>query len=131
MSGNFGYELDLSKLSQEELDVMKAQVAFIKANRVLTQQGRFTRLASPFEGALVAWQFASEDQSELLVCMFRRYAHANDGNVFVRLQDVDVNSVYEDEEGNRYHGSALKQIGLIPKFPFGDAASQILKLRRV
>jgi len=131
MSGNFGYELDLSKLSQAELDEMKAQVAFIKANRVLTQQGRFTRLASPFEGALVAWQFASEDQSELLVCMFRRYAHANDGNVFVRLQDVDVNSVYEDEEENRYHGSALKQIGLIPKFPFADAASRILKLRRV
>ena len=131
MSGNFGYELDLSRMSEEELEEMKQQVAFIKANRLLTQQGRFTRLASPFEGALVAWQFSNEDQSELMVCIFRRYAHANDGNAFVRLQDVDVCAWYVDDEGVRYHGSALQNIGLIPQFPFGDAASQILRLHKI
>ena len=129
MSGNFGYELDLSKMSQEELAEMKEQVAFIKANRKLTQQGRFTRLASPFDGALAAWQFASDD--ELLICMFRRYIHANEENRFIRIRDVDENSWYEDEKGQRYHGSALKHIGILPKFPLGDGASQILKLHKV
>ncbi|MBP3647995.1 MAG: alpha-galactosidase [Clostridia bacterium] len=131
MSGNFGYELDLSKMTENELEEMKAQVAFIKANRKLTQQGRFTRLASPFDGSLVAWQFTSEDQSELLLCMFRRYIHANEENHFIRIQDVDENAWYEDEECRRYHGSVLKSIGLLPKFPLGDGVSQILKLHKV
>lgn len=131
MSGNFGYELDLTALSSEELDEMKEQILFIKKHRRLTQQGRFTRLASPFEGYITAWQFASVDQDELLVCMFRRYAKAGAENEFIRIRDVDVNAWYEDEDGKHYHGSALKQIGLLPHFPFGDASSRIVHLRKV
>ena len=131
MSGNFGYELDLSQMTEEELEEMKAQVAFIKENRKLTQQGRFTRLASPFEGSVTAWQFASEDHSELLICLFRRYIHANEENCFIRIRDVDENSWYADENGQRYHGSVLKAIGILPKFPLGDGVSQILKLHKI
>ena len=131
MSGNFGYELDLSKMTEAELEEMKSQVAFIKANRKLTQQGRFTRLASPFDGALVAWQFADADQNEILICLFRRFIHANEESCFIRVRDIDEGSWYEDETGLRYHGSALKNIGLLPKFPLGDGVSQILKLHKV
>lgn len=131
MSGNFGYELDLSRLTEEELNEMKGQIAFVKANRQLTQQGRFTRLASPFEGAIAAWQFASDDQSELLICLFRRYIHANEENKFVRIRDVDEKAWYKDTDGQMYHGSALKNIGILPKFPLGDGSSQMIRLHRV
>lgn len=132
MSGNFGYELDLSRLPQEEIDEMKRQVAMVKKIRPLTQQGRFTRLASPFEGDFAAWQFANGDCSEVMVCIFRRYARANGADSFIRVRDVDESAWYADDQGKRYHGSALHHVGL--KADFGhqmDAASLVFHLKKV
>ena len=135
MSGNFGYELDLSRLSEEELSLMREQVAFVKEIRHLTQQGNFTRLCSPFEGNLAAWEFADDKKEEILVCMFRRYAQANSENVLIRLRDVDETRWYTDQDGRMYHGSVLRHVGLCPVFQgpnarrMEDAASQVLYLR--
>lgn len=49
MNGAFGYELDLSKLSEEELSEMKSQVEFYKKNRELIMKGDYYRLKNPFE----------------------------------------------------------------------------------
>lgn len=130
MSGNFGYELDLSLLSEEELSQMQQQIAMVKQIRRLTQQGRFTRLLSPYEGPLAAWQFASEDQQELFVCIFRRYASANPAHTYVRVTDIDESACYADDQGKRYHGGALKYAGLLAEFPQSDAASTCLHLRK-
>ena len=131
MSGNFGYELDLTRLPEEELAQMKEQIALVKQVRHLTQQGRFTRLASPFEGDYAAWQFASEDQGEVLVLLFRRFARANGVHPFIRVRDVDENGWYVDQNGRRYHGSALKNLGLMADFSgMADAASLLFYLRR-
>ena len=59
MSGNFGYELDLSRQTPEDLDVIREQIARVKQIRRVTQQGVFTRLLSPFESDITAWQFTS------------------------------------------------------------------------
>ena len=50
MSGNLGYELDLTKLSKVEKETVKKQVAKYKEVRKLVQFGDFYRLHSPFEG---------------------------------------------------------------------------------
>ena len=62
MSGNFGYELDLTKLSEEEKKEVRQQVALYKDNRELIQFGEFYRLLSPFEHNGAAWMFVSEDK---------------------------------------------------------------------
>lgn len=132
MSGNFGYELDLSSLPDREIDEMKQQVALVKEIRPLTQQGRFTRLASPFESEFAAWQFANADRSELLVCLFRRHSRANLQDSFIRVRDVDEHAWYVDQDGKRYHGSALCHVGM--KADFGhqpDAASLVFHLKKV
>src|SRR5690606_8887033 len=49
LSGNFGYELDLTKFTEEEKEVVKAQIALYKDVRHLVQFGDFYRLLSPFE----------------------------------------------------------------------------------
>lgn len=139
MSGNFGYELDLSALSDEELVIMRSQIAFVKEIRQVTQYGNYTRLRSPFEGNLAAWQFTSHDQSEVIVFLFRRYANANNAADFILIRDIDVDNWYVDDAGRKYHGSALRHIGLVPPFlyvdhaaaPPQDAASAIVRLRRV
>ena len=114
---------------------MREQVAFVKEIRHLTQQGNFTRLCSPFEGNLAAWEFADDKKEEILVCMFRRYAQANSENVLFRLRDVDETRWYTDQDGRMYHGSVLRHVGLCPVFQgpnarrMEDAASQVLYLR--
>ena len=71
--GTFGYELDLTKLEQEELQQMKIQVAFMKTHRELLQFGTFYRLRSPFEGDgnTTAWMVVSPDQTEALFAYYR------------------------------------------------------------
>ena len=69
--GTFGYELDITKLTEEEQEKIKEQVAFMKQHRRLIQQGRFYRLKSPFEGNYAAWMVVAEDGSEALLAYFR------------------------------------------------------------
>ncbi len=136
MSGNFGYELDLTKLSDAELSEMKEQVAFVKQIRHLTQQGNFTRLQSPFEGDYAAWQFADDERNELLVCIFRRFGRVCPEINYVRVMDVDEKAWYVADDGKEYHGSVLRHVGIRPVFTGyqgqrpGDAASMVLHLTR-
>lgn len=69
--GTFGYELDITKLPEEELEVMKEQISFMKQYRELIQKGVFYRLKSPFEGNSSAWQVVDADQKESLMAYFR------------------------------------------------------------
>ena len=130
MMGAFGYELDLTVLSEEELREIAQQTARVKRLRHLTQQGRFTRLCSPFEGPYAAWQFAGENQDELLVCIFRRFASANAEHAYIRVADVDETAQYRDEEGRIWHGGVMKNLGILPEFAQSDAASMVLHLTR-
>lgn len=66
MSGNFGYELDLTKFTDEEKSVVTDQIALYKELRSLVQQGDFHRLLSPFEGNETSWMFVSKDKREVM-----------------------------------------------------------------
>ena len=50
MSGNFGYELDLTAFSEQEKEEVREQVKLYKEIRHLVQFGDFYRLRNPFEG---------------------------------------------------------------------------------
>lgn len=60
--GDFGYELDITKMAPEELDQIKDQVAFYKQYRHLFQFGKFYRIDSPFVGSgnVISWQVVSD-----------------------------------------------------------------------
>ena len=64
--GTFGYELDLNLLSDQEMEEVKRQVAFMKKYRELIQiDGDFYRIQSPFEGNETAWQVVSRIRKNL------------------------------------------------------------------
>ncbi len=73
MSGNFGYEMDLGKLSPQEQEEVKYQIGIYKKYRETLQTGDFIRLISPFEGDRneTSWSFVSKDQSEVILMYFR------------------------------------------------------------
>ncbi|GAE09077.1 alpha-galactosidase [Paenibacillus sp. JCM 10914] len=64
MSGNFGYELDLTAFTEQEKEEVRQQIELYKEIRHLVQFGDFYRLRNPFESNEAAWTVVSEDRSE-------------------------------------------------------------------
>ena len=65
-AGNLGYELDLKKLSQGELEQIKKQIVQYKRLRRTVQFGEYYRLADPFTENQAAWNFVSEDGKQVI-----------------------------------------------------------------
>ena len=129
-AGNFGFELDLAKLSRVELDTARELVEHAKRIRNLTREGTFWRLLSPFEGSQTAWSFVSENQKEVLLYVYGALSVPNTAPLRVRLRGLLSEAWYETEDGRRYHGAALMHQG-ITVFLRGDFDSSVLLLRAV
>ena len=116
MTGAFGYELDLNKLSEEELRTVKQQIAFYKQNRGLFAQGSFYRLLSPFEGNFAAWEMAERDGSRALVTVTRILSEIN--GPYRRIPLLGLNPDRKYRICSRYlsyeaYGDELMQFGLM------------------
>ncbi|MDQ0089589.1 alpha-galactosidase [Paenibacillus anaericanus] len=132
MSGNFGYELDLTKLSASECEDIRQQVAQYKELRMLIQSGDFYRLLSPFEGNETAWMFVSEDRKEAFAAYFKVLAEPNAPLSRLRLKGLDPDKSYcLQQNGEVYRGDELMYFGLsIPRLE-GDFRSQLFVLKEI
>lgn len=136
MSGNFGYELDLTTFSEAEKEAVKRQVALYKQLRPLIQYGEFYRLSSPFHGVDAAWMFVSEDQKEALVAYFQVLAEPNAPLKKLRLKGLEAGSNYlvyeadtpEETEELIFGGDDLMHIGLNLPIWKGDFRSRLYRL---
>ncbi|MCH1639292.1 alpha-galactosidase [Paenibacillus timonensis] len=130
MSGNFGYELDLTRFTDDEKDTAKRQIALYKEIRGLVQQGDLYRLQSPFEGNETAWMFVSPDQNEALLFYFRVLAEPNGPLRSVKLQGLDPAKDYEVAgSGEVYGGDRLMSAGLSMASVRGDFSSKMVRLK--
>ncbi|RZT01083.1 alpha-galactosidase [Cuneatibacter caecimuris] len=114
--GTFGYELDLTRLSREELNEIRGQVAFMKEHRELIQYGDFYRLQSPFEGDgnTTAWMVVSPDCRSALVGWYRVLRHVNTGYQRLLLQGLREDLSYRvSGRETVYFGDELMRAGLI------------------
>ena len=112
--GTFGYELDLNKLTDEEIAEVKAQIIFMKEYRELIQFGNFYRLKSPFDGNETVWMTVSEDKRKALVFWYRERNVVNAEFTRVRLQGLDPDLIYKNEyNGTENYGDELMNLGLL------------------
>jgi alpha-galactosidase len=126
MAGNFGYEMDLTKLTEEEKEIVKKQVALYKEIRPLIQFGDFYRLKNPFEGNEAAWMFVSEDRREAIVFYYRVLSEANAPLRRLRLKGLDPERDYVLlGDGRTYGGDELMHLGLAVPDLTGDFQSVI------
>jgi len=112
MGGNFGFELDLSKQTEEDLATAKKAVETVKALRTTMQQGVYTRLLNPFvsEGR-AAWQFS--DDERVIVCVYVEKQQPNPQVRRLKLAGLDPDATYVDEaHGITASGAALMNMGL-------------------
>ena len=118
--GAFGYELDLNKLSDEEIAEVKAQVAFMKEHRELIQFGTFYRLRSPFDSNITCWMVVNKQKTKAIVGWYRVLNTVNAPFDRVRLVGLDTTKRYRitgnelvDGRDVVRSGSELHNIGLI------------------
>ena len=112
--GTFGYELDLNKLTEEETQEVKEQIAFMKKYRHILQFGTFYRLNSPFEGNEAAWMAVSEDKKTAVVGWYRILNDVNGRYTRLRLEGLHPEYAYRNERSGLVHyGDELMYAGLI------------------
>jgi alpha-galactosidase len=109
--GAFGYELDPAKLSPEEKEAVKEQIAFYKKYRSLFQRGDFYRLKTvqnaelPFPSLVAsndwaAWQVVKNTEcakapAESAVAYFRLLYHPARLLRRLKLKGLDPNATYQ------------------------------------
>lgn len=108
MSGNFGFELDLSKLSETELQQAKGYADLYKEIRKTVQFGDFYRLENPFDGDTASFQFVDDTRTVLFT--YQRITKVNGEERRVKLKGLDPNAKYNDN-GVVRTGEELMKVG--------------------
>ena len=116
MSGTFGYELNLMKLSEEEKQEIREQIEEYKRYAPIIQNGLYYRLSNPTTEEICAWEFVHTDekeQSKVLLNIVMQVIHGNMTVNYVKLQGLEETAVYrEKKSGKRYTGAALMYGGM-------------------
>ena len=132
MAGTFGYELNLSKISEDDKAQIRQQVQDFHKFAPLIQNGDYYRLSNPLTDGTAAWAVVAEDKSEALVSCVLLAIHGNMPNVYISVRGLECGCLYRDEEsGAVYSADALAEIGLPVTVPMSEYAAFRWHLKRV
>lgn len=131
MSGNFGYELDLAQMSDEEKAEVKRQTAQYKEVREIVQFGSFYRLRSPFEGNDTAWMAVSEDGSAAYAVYVNVLAEPNAPLDWLRFKGLDANARYRIVGSDEVYGGDQLMYAGLPIPNLGDFQNRVWRFERV
>lgn len=111
--GAFGYELDVTKLSDEEQAEIKQQVAFYKKYRKLFQFGTFYRLETPDTNENVyGWETVSPDQKTAIGMRYQILNGANPAYIRYYFKGLDPERRYTVNDGQEvFSGAELMNAG--------------------
>ena len=131
MSGTFGYELDMTKLSDAEKEMVKEQTKTYHKYYPLVAEGDYYRLLSRLpQNEADSWMFVSKDKTKALLFYVRVLAYPNEKSRLLRLQGLDSEKLYEID-GKRYTGAVLMNAGV--RIPGGmhDFTSLVMEIEAV
>ena len=111
--GTFGYELDPCKLSEEDREIVKEQVALYHETYDLIRSGDLYRLISPFENSSrAAWEFVSPEKDFAMLTLVTIQA-AYAPYFLLKLKGLDPDRIYRNETtGETASGALLMKAGL-------------------
>ncbi|MCR5415231.1 MAG: alpha-galactosidase [Pseudobutyrivibrio sp.] len=132
MSGTFGYELDVTKMSDEEKAEVKEQIATFNKYYWLIQKGDYYRLVNEEQAEIYkAWEFAAVDKSEALVNIVVKKSQANAKIKIIKLRGLEEGALYSLEDTDKvFSGAALMYGGFAINIAMGDYPSAQLHFVR-
>lgn len=133
LAGTFGYELDVTKISQEERAQIPNQVDMYKKYRYLIQTGDYYRIASWSEAKPYdCWEVAAKDGSEALVTFVQVLNRTNTLSRPICIKGLDLQANYQLEGTDEvYTGEELAYCGYVVEKIMGDFQSRLYHFIRV
>lgn len=133
MTGTFGYELDVTKLTEEE----KAQAVvfnkeYHKYNEIY-REGDYYRIASYRENTMYdCWMAVSKDKSEAMVTYVQVRYETRRKSVRLLLEGLDPKAKYKMEGTEEvYSGEMLMNAGYLQDLLWGDYGCKLMHFVRV
>lgn len=136
LSGTFGYELDITKLSKEDRMEIPNQISLYKKFNEIIRQGDYYKIASFRENNLYdSWISVSEDKSKALMTFVQVLNHANYKTFIIKIPGLDENATYKitypDEDQKEFPpisltGRTLNKAGLSINRMWGDFAAKLI-----
>ncbi|MDR2914031.1 MAG: alpha-galactosidase [Tannerella sp.] len=104
LSGAYGVDLDLSKVTTGEREQIRGSVELYKKSlRPIIQQGDLYRLSSPYENPCASLSYVSRDKTKAVVFVYQ----VEDGqNGIIRLKGLDPSKEYTLKELNPEPGTS-------------------------
>lgn len=113
LAGSFGYEMDLNKISEEEKEMVKEQVAAMHEYYELTHEGLYYRLTGLKKQDFMAWEFVAKDQSRALLTIVKTDAEGNMLPVHTKVCGLAEDKLYRCSlDGEICSGRTWNRAGL-------------------
>ncbi len=139
LAGTFGYELDVTKIPQEDREMIPAQVAMYHKYNDLVREGDYYRIASYSQNHKYdCWQIVSEDKKQSLVTFVQVLNRVNFKSRRILLKGLDADKryqvVFENDDNvvdRIYSGDTLMKAGLLVPNAWGDFKARLISLTEV
>ena len=144
LAGTFGYELDITKLSDEDKAMVKLQTAMYHKFNDLVREGDYYRIASYRENHLYdCFQVVSKDKKKSLVFYVQVLNEANKKSRILKLQGLEEGITYTVKEldmnvsdaedmvkdvNKAFSGALLMNAGLNFERMWGDFRAKVIVL---
>lgn len=133
LAGTFGYELDITKIAEEDREQIPGQVERYHKYNHLVQSGDYYRIASwNSEKPYDCWAVVSKDREEVLVTCVQVLASPNRHSYCMHLKGLDSEKQYcLEETGEIFGGDELMQCGILISGLSGDFQSKLFYFKAV
>lgn len=141
LAGTFGYELDVTKITKEEYDLIPKQIAQYHKYNELIVSGDYYRVASYRENHLFDFYgVVSKEKDKALYTYVQVLNRPNYKSRMLQIPGLDVNTKYQVriidwETGNEIptfelHGDTLKSAGITLEAAKGDFVSCLIEITK-
>ena len=133
LAGTFGYELDVTKIPEEDRNMIPDQVAMYHKYNDLVRTGDYYRIASYRENRMYdCYMVVAKDKSEALVTFVQVMGRPNSHSRRILLKGLCPDKKYRIEgEDRTYLGSTLMQAGILVENMWGDYKGKLIHIVEV
>ena len=131
LAGTFGYELDITKIPEEDRKLIPEQTAMYHKYNDLVREGDYYRIASYAKNhEYDCYEVVSKDKKEALVTFVQVLNRPNyhSRRICLKGQQPDRNYQIEGDKGV-YHGDTLMQAGINIPNMWGDFQSVLIHVK--
>ena len=139
LAGTFGYELDITKLSEEERKIIPHQIELYKKYSDIVRNGDYWRIASYSENhEFDCWACISKDKNKALVTFVQVLNHPNFKTRFVKIKGICAESNYlvhylDDDKNSKQlkmKGSTIMNAGIPVSRDWGDFQGKLIFIEK-